>query len=87
MITRCFAVIASTGRAFFVSKPKRSKSQQPGACAFKGEVHKLTLSNVTLTNVVQSSSLLTVRLHRLNFCIVVRFYSSIYSNDKMLIVS
>ena len=47
----CFAVITSIGRAFFVSKPKRSKSQQPGACAFKGEVHKLTLSAVTLTKV------------------------------------
>ena len=27
------------GTRFFVSKPKRSKSQQPGACAFKSEVH------------------------------------------------
>ena len=42
MITRCFAVDYKYG-TLFVSKPKRSKSQQPGACAFKGEVHKLTL--------------------------------------------
>jgi hypothetical protein len=35
----------------FLSKPKRSKVRQPGECAFKGEMHKLALSAVTLTKV------------------------------------
>jgi hypothetical protein len=81
-------------------------------CAFGGNLFRATLSAPSRTtgwqlapNSVQSSSLLTVRLHRLDFYVVlrvliaelqafsqciqetpmVRFYSSIYADDELLI--
>ena len=48
MITEMFCSDCKYGTRFFCKyKPKRSKSPQSDACAFKGEVHKLTLSAVT----------------------------------------
>jgi hypothetical protein len=83
-------------------------------CAFGSNLFRATLSAPSRTtgwqlapNSVRRSSLLTVRLHRLDFYVVlrkliaelqafsqciqetpmVRFYSSIYADDELLIVS